>query len=175
MSDEAPADDLPYRDWQLERACDKQFTRVVPPVKWDFFAARLRPLADGCAIAVRERLFAGVIHPFHYQGAKGWMGKIFRAMRAAPDYGGLTAEEALSHAFAGAGVGPAFVVYHYVGSPVYTAEFDVMLDCLRRGWLMVDDTFVLCAEHSPTVALYWEGFGPYFGKRGNRRLAEGAA
>jgi hypothetical protein len=44
MPDESPGDDLRYRDWQLERACDKQFTFVVPPVKWDFFAARLRPL-----------------------------------------------------------------------------------------------------------------------------------
>jgi hypothetical protein len=44
MSDEPTADDLPYRDWQLDRACDKQFMRVVPPFKWDFFTTRLRPL-----------------------------------------------------------------------------------------------------------------------------------
>jgi hypothetical protein len=172
MSDETPMDDLQYRDWQLERACDQQFARVVPPVKWDFFAARLRPLADECASALRERLFAGVVHPFHYQRAKGWMGKIFRSVRAVPDYRRLTADEALTAAFVGIGVGPAFVIYHYVGGPVYAAECAVMLDCLKRGWLMVDDTFVLCAEHTPTVALFWEGTGPYFGKRGNRRLTQ---
>jgi hypothetical protein len=170
MSDEPPGDDLPYRDWQLERACDKQFTYVVPPVKWDFFAARLRPLADDCATAVAERLFTGVIHPFHYQRAKGWMGKIFRAVRAAPDYGRLTADEALKEAFAEAGVGPAFVIYHLVGHPVYAAESATMLDCLRRGWLMTNYSFVLCAGHTPTVALYWDGYGPYFGKRRDRRL-----
>ena len=174
MSDEPSTDDIPYRDWQLERACDQQFTRVVPQVQWDFFAARLRPLADDCATSVRERLFAGVVHPFHYQRAKGWMGKIFRAVRAAPDYRGLTADEAMREAFAGAGTGPAFVIYHYVGTPVYAAECAEMLDCLKRGWLMADDTFVLCAEHTPTVALFWEGCGPYFGKRGNRRLTGGA-
>jgi hypothetical protein len=175
MSDESPAADLRYRDWQLERPGDKQFTFVVPPVKWDFFAARLRPLADDFATAVRERLFAGVIHPFHYQRARGWMRRIFRDVRAFPDYRGLTADEALAQAFAIDAVGPALVAYHIVGLPVYAADCTVMLDCLKRGWLMACDTFVLCAEHSPTVALYWEGYGPYFGKRGNRRLTVGGA
>lgn len=175
MSDDSSANDITYRDWQLERACDNQFARVVPRVKWDFFAARLRPLADDCAIAVRERLFAGVLHPFHYQRAKGWMGKIFREVRAVPNYRGLTADEALADVFAGAGVGPAFMVYNFSGQPVYTAVGSVMLDCLNRGWLMIDDTFLLCAENTPTVALFWEGFGPYFGKRGDRRLTGGTA
>jgi hypothetical protein len=170
MSDESPGDDLQYRDWQLERACDKQFTRVVPAVQWDFFAARLRPLQDDCATAVRKRLFAGVIHPFHPGRAKGWMGIMFRAARATPVYRRRTADEALKEAFAEAGVGPAFVVYHLVRNPVYAAESATMLDCLKPGWLMTGFEFVLCAEHTPTVALYWEGFGPYFGKRGDRRL-----
>jgi len=173
MSDGPHAADLTFRDWQLERECDQQFARVVPPVKWDYFAGRLRPLADECATAVRERLFAGVVRPFHYQLAKGWMGKVFRAMRAPPDYRGLRADEALAEAFGATGVGPAYAVYHYAGNPVYAAECPVMLDCLRRGWLMAADTFVLCAEDTPTVALFWEGSGPYFGERGDRRLTRG--
>jgi hypothetical protein len=171
VSDEPPGDDLPYRDWQLERVSDKQFTFVVPPVKWDFFTARLRPLADDCATAVTETLFTGVTCPFHYQRAKGWMGKIFQAMRAAtPDDRRRTADEALKEAFAKAGVGPAFVIYHLVGFPVYAAESATMLDCLRRGWLTTNYSFVLCAEHTPAVALYWDGYGPFFGKRRHRRL-----
>jgi hypothetical protein len=75
--------------------------------KWDFFAARLRPLADDSAFVVRERLFAGVMHPFHYQRARGWMGEIFREVLGAPDYRGLTADEALKQAFADAAMGPA--------------------------------------------------------------------
>jgi hypothetical protein len=153
MSDPS-ADELPYRDWQLERECDKQFTRVVPAVKWDFFAARLRPLAVECAIALWERLFAGVIHPFHYQRAKGWMGKIFRGVRAPADYRGLTAEEATTEAFARADLGRMYVVYHWAGHPAYAAESAIVLDCLKRGWLSMDDTFVLCAEHTPAVALF---------------------
>jgi hypothetical protein len=39
-----------------------------------------------------------------------------------------------------------------------------------RDWLHIDDTFLLCAKHTPTVALFWQGHGPYFGKRGDRRL-----
>lgn len=175
MSDETPFNDLPFRDWQMDRVCDQQFARVVPKVNWDFFVARLRPLADEFAEVVRERLFAGVLHPFHYQRAKGWMGKIFREMLAAADYRGLTAEEALKQAFANSAVGPAFVIYHYVGRPVYAAQSPNMLDCLKRGWLGIDDTFVLCAENTPAVALFWEGTGPYFGKRGHRRLSGGAA
>jgi hypothetical protein len=175
MAAETPIDELPYRDWQMERVCDKQFARVVPPVKWDFFAARLRPLADDCAEEVRERLFAGVMHPFHYHRAKGWMGKIFREVLRAADYRDLTADEMLKQAFGDAAVEPAFVIYHWVGHPVYAAQSLVMLDWLKRGWLNIDDTFVLCAENTPTVALFWEGTGPYFGKRGHRRLIGGAA
>ena len=147
--------------------------RVVPRVQWDFFAARLRPLANACALAVREQLFAGVIHPFHYKRAKGWMAIVFKAVLAVPDYGRLTADEMLNEAFADAGVGPAFVVYHYVGHPVYAAESATVLDCLRRGWLEIGAEFVLCAEHTTNVALYWEGYGPNFGKRSNRRLMRG--
>jgi hypothetical protein len=85
----------------------------------------------------------------------------------------MTAEEALTETFARANVGPMFVVPSCVGHPVYTAEPVIMLDCLRRGWLSINATFVLCAEHSPSVALFWEGTGPYFGKRGHRRLTAG--
>src|SRR5262245_59953294 len=115
MSDESPIDELPYRDWQMDRECDKPFARVVPRVKWDFFAARLRPLAEECADVVREGLFAGVIHSFHYQRAKGWMGKLLRDVLRAADYRCLSADEVLKQAFADAAVGPAFVIYHYVG------------------------------------------------------------
>ena len=54
MSDRSPADDLAYRDWDMERPCDRHFVHLVPAVKWDFFTTRLRPLADDCAIAVRD-------------------------------------------------------------------------------------------------------------------------
>jgi uncharacterized membrane protein YGL010W len=161
---------LSFRDWQLERECDQQFARVVPPVKWDYFAKRLRPLTDDLAATLREQLFAGVVHPFNFKLAVGWMGKIFRTVRAVPDYRGLTADKALAEAFGAADLGPVFAVYHFIGDPVYAAEWPVMLDCLMRGWLVAPDSFVMCAEGTSTIALFWEGHGPYFGKRGNRRL-----
>ena len=55
-------------------------------MKWDFFARKLRPLADDCAARVREGLFAGVVRPFHYVKAKGWMRDIFRTVLSAPEW-----------------------------------------------------------------------------------------
>lgn len=173
MSDQQSAADLPFREWQFDRAGDRDFARVIPAVKWNFFAERLRPLADDCATRVQEQLYVGVIHPFHYKLAKGWMGKIFRTVLSAPKWHdrGLSGEEALAEAFGPTDPGPAFVVYHVVGGPVYIAGWLDMLDLLRRGWLLAAcDTFVLCAERSRSVALFWEGTGPYLGDRGRRSL-----
>jgi hypothetical protein len=47
-----------------------------------------------------------------------------------------------------------------------------MLDLVRRGWLAAAfGTFVLCAEGTRAVALYWESTAMYFGKRGGNSLA----
>lgn len=161
---------LVYREWQKERLSDQRFYRKIPAEKWESFTSRLRPLEDHCSSLIWERLFAGVIHPFHYERARGWMGKLFKTVRSAPDYRGLTAEAALKKAFPETDVGMAFLIDDFICRSVYAAEPCALFDFWKRGWLLNNDTFILCAEHTQNVALWWEGTGPYLGKRGDRRL-----
>ncbi|HEY2910888.1 MAG TPA: hypothetical protein VGI99_11620 [Gemmataceae bacterium] len=143
-------------------------------MKWDFFIQKLRPLATEQASRVCKALFAGVVHPFHYQKARGWMRDIFRNVRSSPDWTakGLSSDAALANAFGPGDPGIAFVVCDAIDS-VYAAPWADLLDVFRRGWLMAAiDTFVLCAEGSHAVALHWENAGLYFGKRGDRRLLD---
>src|SRR5579884_3842667 len=86
MLDRPHAAELRFREWQPDRAGDQDFARAVPAVKWDFFTQKLRPLPDDCAAQGRKHLFAGVVRPFHYVKAKGWMGRIFRTVRSAPEW-----------------------------------------------------------------------------------------
>jgi len=176
LSDASHIPGVTFREWQLDRDSDPTFAdfyfvRLVPQVKWDYFTHSLRPLADDCAAAVHEVLFAGVDRPFH-RNARGWMGKIFRTVLSSPEWcdRGLTAEQALMEAFEGVGTGPAYAVYDARSPAVYAAEWPVMLDCWRRGWLMASDTFVLCAEGTRNAAMYWEGTGPYIASRGHQSL-----
>jgi hypothetical protein len=169
MLDRPHAAELPFREWQPDRAGDQDFARAVPAGKWDFFTRKLRPLADDCAARVRERLFAGVARPFAYKGAGGWMRSIFKTVLSAPDWllRGISQEAALTKAFGPRDPGRAFVVppYGWRG-PVYAAGWPDMLDLIRRGWLTgACDTFVLCAEWTCAVALYWDGTSFYFGRR----------
>jgi hypothetical protein len=174
MLDPPRVSELQFREWRPDHPGDQSFFRAVPAVKWDFFATKLRPLADDSAAQVRERPFAGVVRPFHYLKAKGWMGRIFRGVRSAPDWlvRGLPPDSALAEAFGPGDPGRAFVVPNWMGRPVYVADWPDMLDVVRRGWLTTAfDTFVLCAEGTRAVALYWESTAMYFGDRGERSLA----
>lgn len=174
MHEQPQNPELRYREWDRDRPGDNCFRYVVPSVKWDFFTRKLRPLADDHAAEVAKRLFAGIVHPFHYEKARGWMRKIFEKVLLAPDWmeRGLSLEAALAEAF-GPDPGMTFVVSSY--GPVYAASWFDMLDVIRRGWLMQTtlDTWILCAEKSRAVAFRWESTGLYFGKRGHRSLTNG--
>ncbi|HEY1378332.1 MAG TPA: hypothetical protein VGF55_16150, partial [Gemmataceae bacterium] len=82
---------------------------------------------------------------------------------------GLSPEAALAKAFGPGDPGRAFLVPNGARGAVYAAGWPDMLDLVRRGWL-AHGTFVLCAERTRAVALYWEGTSFYFGKRGQRSL-----
>jgi hypothetical protein len=170
--DESRVTECPTREWRSDRCTDTQFGHRVPCVKWDYFSQRVRPLADESADAVWSALFAGVVRPFHYQLARGWMGQLFktRPRRAGTDLrAGQSLEEGLS---ATLGWEPSAVVFMvYASNQVYTASWADVLDCLRRHWVPLD-TSVMCSESSPRVAVFWEGFGPYFANRGDRGLTK---
>jgi len=171
MADEPRESDYPLRDWQPARFSDWQFSGFIPAVKWGYFAERVRPLADEAAETVWAALFAGVIRPFHYLLAAGWMGKLFQRLRSKPSRPsdirrGQTVEEALKSTLEWNAAAPVFLVDS--SKAVYVAGWADLLDCHRRGWL--PDTFVFCTEASSRVALFWEGCGPYFADRGERCL-----
>jgi hypothetical protein len=161
--------ECPTREWQAERFADCQFTHLVPAAKWGFFTGRVRPLADKAAAAVWDALFAGVGRPFHYKLAAGWMGQVFRRVRSKPSdvRGGQSVDEALVGTLGWAADAAAYLVFP--GREVYAAGWAGLLDCFRRGWVPLD-TLVVCGEASDRVALFWEGFGPYFAHRGERAL-----
>ena len=168
MLDRPHAANLQFRDWQPDRWRDQAFKARIPAAKWNFFAQKLKPLADDCAVGLRERLFVGVARPFAYKGAGGWMRPIFKTVLSAPDWllRGISQEAALTKAFGPRDPGRAFVVLPGARGPVYAADWPDILDLLRRGWLTeCCDTFVLCAEGTCAVALYWESTSFYFGRR----------
>lgn len=107
---------------------------VVPDVKWDFFTGKLLPLADRCSAHICKQLFAGVLQPFRYTQARGWMREIFQSVRSAPDWmgRGRKLEAALAEAFDPHDPGSAYLVCGSFG-PVYAAPWPDMLDLVHRG------------------------------------------
>jgi hypothetical protein len=57
----------------------------------------------------------------------------------------------------------------FPGRLVYASVWSELLGLYRRRWLPLD-TFVIASDASSRLAMYWEGFGPYFEKRGKRVL-----
>jgi hypothetical protein len=165
MVEESRTAELHFREWDLHRPGDMEFSYVVPRVKWDFFTRKLlRPLADDHAAEVSENLWVGA-------PKTGWYSKIRGQFLSAPKWmeRNLSYEEILNEQF-GPDPGTTFLVH----SPrsVYAASWRDMLDVIRRHWLMETtlDTWAICAEKSRAVAFRWEGTGVYFGKRGHRSL-----
>ncbi|MBY0457679.1 MAG: hypothetical protein K2V38_10100, partial [Gemmataceae bacterium] len=143
--------------------------RAVEPVKWDLFAARVRPLNEPAAVRLWEALFAGVGRPFHPELAHGWMGRIFRRVRDTySDTGPVrTTLEGLVDELGWDSAAPTYTVFS--ATAAYETTWADWLDFYRRGWWPLDNA-VVCAESSPRVAVFWEGFGPYYAKRGHRTL-----
>src|SRR5690349_16724529 len=126
---DAPRDDsLRTRDWEPTRYADSRFVRDVPTVKWDFFASRVRPLADDVAEKVWDALFAGVGHPFRFERAAGWMGRVFRRVTSAPSdlRAGTTVKDGLREALGWADEEIVYLVFHR--NDVFAAEWKVVLD-----------------------------------------------
>jgi len=169
MGGERQEPECSTRDWQPERFADGQFTRLVPKVKWEYFANRVRPLADTPAESVWSALFAGVARPFHYKLATGWMEQVFGRVRSKPSdvRAGQSVEESLTNTLGWGGEATAYLVYP--SREVYAAGWAEMLDSFRRRWVLLD-TLVVCSEASDRVAMFWEGYGPYFAHRGARDL-----
>jgi hypothetical protein len=160
--------DWAAREWDPARFADGQFALRVPAVKWAYFAARMRPLADGPAAEVWGRLFAGVGRPFHYERAAGWMGRVFRRARGRPS--DLPAGQTVADGLAALGWDPAAAaLLVYPSRQVYAAAWADVLDGHRRGWVPLD-TLVVCSPASSRVAVFWEGYGPYLADRGDRTL-----
>ena len=171
---ESQAADYPTREWGTVRFADVQFRHRVPAVKWDFFVQQIRPLADGAAETLWSALFAGVGRPFHPQFARGWMGQFFRQSSRSQGSdlkAGEQFEEGLCNWLGWEPSATAFLVC--AATQVYAASWSVWLDCFHRGWVPLD-TSVLCSESSTRVAVFWEGFGPYFARRGARKLTQHA-
>jgi hypothetical protein len=167
-----PQTNFTIRAWQTERFTDVQFSHRVPAVKWDYFTQRMRPLADEPAGTIWSALFAGVGRPFHPRLSRGWMGQVFKnstRVQGSDLRAGESVEEALSAILDWEPSAAVFLVY--VPTQVYTASWADVLDCFRRGWLPID-TLVMCSESSARVAVFWEGFGPYFANRGTRDLVK---
>jgi hypothetical protein len=171
---ESKATDFPTREWDADRFADVQFTHRVPAAKWGYFTQRVRPLADATADTLWAALFAGVGRPFQPRFARGWMGQFFqRGRRGHRGQGsdlkpGELFEEGVSARLGWEPSAAAFLAFQ--PGQVYVAPWSVWLYCFRRAWVPVD-TSILCSESSSRVAVFWEGFGPYFADRGDRRLS----
>ena len=162
------------REWTTDRFADVQFRHRVPAVKWAYFSQLIRPLADEDAEFLWSALFAGVGRPFHPRLARGWMGQFFK--RGPRGQGsdlktGESLEEGLCSRLGWDRAATAFLVYE--PTQVYFAPWSVMLDCLCRRWVPVD-TSVMCSVSSRRVAVFWEHFGPFFARRGDRALTKPA-
>ncbi|AWM35875.1 hypothetical protein GobsT_63970 [Gemmata obscuriglobus] len=172
---EPQATEYPTREWLTDRFADVQFTHRVPAVKWAYFTQLIRPLAGEAAGILWSALFAGVGRPFHPRLARGWMGELFKRgprSRGSDFKHGELLDAGLCSRLGWASSAPVFLVFQ--PTQVYVAPWSVWLDCFRRSWVPFD-TSVLCSDSSSKVAVFWEGFGPYFADRGARSLAEPSA
>lgn len=167
MMDERREPEGSTRAWHAELYDDDgQFARLVPEVKWSFFAGRVRPLNDVVAAVVWDTLFAGVSKPL---GARpgGWVGKLFRHMRPKPAArsGSAVADE-LASAFGWGDDTAAYLVFS--SRQVYAARWADLLECFRRSWIPVDNpcqNLYVCGDGSDHVTMFMEGNGPYLARR----------
>lgn len=158
------------RDWQEDLYVDSQFRHLVPAHSWNFFAERLWPLNEVCTGAIWDTLFAGIRAPFHFEHANGWMGSIFRRVTSTCSdirSESATVEESFVSTLGWDSNATAFLFFP--GRLVYASVWSELVGLYRRRWLPLD-TFVIASDASSRLAMYWEGFGPYFEKRGKRVL-----
>ena len=133
------------------------------------FQARLRPLANGPAATVRERLFRGVKRPFHYRLATGWMGDALRMDCGKARHVPI---ERLGEKCGYRDDAIVFVVHHTVQQHVVAGRWSEVRAYLRTGWLdsWTWNNVVVCTDGSHWAAVYWEGDGPRCVSRGERQL-----
>jgi hypothetical protein len=163
-----PFDGIPCRAWVAE-GTDAFLLRGVPADRLAELQARLRPLADGPAAEVRERLFRGVKRPFHYRLATAWMRDALRMDRGKARY---VPVERLGDECGWSDDSVVFVVHHTTQQHVVTGRWSWVRDCMRAGWLdsWTWNNVVICADKCRWAAVYWEGDGPRCVSRGDRRL-----
>jgi hypothetical protein len=159
---------LVFREWTATES-DANLLRGVPAERLAEFREQLRPLADGPAAELRERLFQGVKRPFHYKLATGWLGDALRMDRGKAKHVPI---ERLSEVCGWNENDVVFIVHHTIQQDVVAGRWSWVRDCLRAGWLdsWTWNNVVICANQSRWAAVYWEGDGPRCISRGDRRL-----
>lgn len=166
-----------YRDWNRDLSAGWLdlgiFARHLPPLPQRVLD-QIRPLAPDYATWVWERVFAGIEYPFHPKKARGWMKQILTRARSksSDTKPRLTELESLRVQMGWDLEDKVFFLYQ--PDYGYQAKWSVGLGHLDRllGYV---DTGIICHLSNRNVAVFWEGFGPYFGKRGDRSLIHAGA
>jgi hypothetical protein len=122
-------DGIPCRAWMTKES-DASLLRGVPANRLAEFRVQVRPLADGPAAEVRERLFRGVKRPFHYRLATGWLGKALRMDCGKARY---VPVERLGDECDWSDDTVVFVVHHTIQQDVVAGRWSWVRDCLRAG------------------------------------------
>jgi hypothetical protein len=161
-------DGIPFREWMAKES-DASLLRGVPAGRLAEFRDQVRPLADGPAADLWERLFRGVKRPFHYRLAAGWLGDALRMDRGKARH---VPVKRLGEECGWGEDAVVFVVHHTIQQDVVAGRWSWVRDCLRTGWLdsWTWNNVVICADKCRWAAVYWEGDGPRCISRGGRRL-----
>jgi hypothetical protein len=132
----------------------------------------IQPLAFAYAKWAWENVFAGVKHPCSPLKATGWMNTLFKSRDRQAKLAartGKSLKEVLIEQF-GWHLDEEVVLLH-APEHGYQTKLVTFLENNER-FLCYFDTGFLCHASDRNVVVFWDGAGPYFGRRRDRSLAE---
>jgi hypothetical protein len=129
----------------------------------------IHPLALEYCNWVWENVFATVKHPFYPRKATGWMERVFksRERQEKPRRSGKTLKQTLIEEFSWCSDNDVFLLYATTHG--YMTDLGTFLEFQER-FVTYFETGILCHPKDVNVVVFWEGNGPYFGRRRDRKL-----